>query len=421
MKETTPAAMPPCFDKWCKRFDDLLRTKAQKREFRHYIGGLLGESERKNLSQMARDAVEVTYHKLHHFLTEATWSAQKINERRLEVMNKCSQTRISRGFSLIIDDSGHRKSGNFTAGVGRQYIGEIGKTDNGNVVVTTHLYDGKKSLPLDIELYQHATSLTEGKKDPEFKKKPTLALGLIDKSLNRGYRPGIVLIDSAYGNNTSFLKELEKKELNYVGGIAKNRNILFKDSKGNIDAIRIDEYASWICPEEFEEIKIGGEKARTVWVAIIDVEISKLIGQRKIAIVMSAPVFEDAEDIDYLITNVEGEKVTEEWIVKTYGQRNWVEVFYREAKGWLGLSEYQVREKKGLERHFILIFCAYSFILWHKLTGGLRRRWANKPLNTFPEALEAFRTAISYRFVQWLHQNSDVFTAYKASLGLIWA
>ena len=30
MKETTPAAMPPCFDKWCKRFDDLLKTKAQK-------------------------------------------------------------------------------------------------------------------------------------------------------------------------------------------------------------------------------------------------------------------------------------------------------------------------------------------------------------------------------------------------------
>jgi len=30
MKETTAAAMPPCFDQWCKRFDDLLKTKAQK-------------------------------------------------------------------------------------------------------------------------------------------------------------------------------------------------------------------------------------------------------------------------------------------------------------------------------------------------------------------------------------------------------
>lgn len=147
MKQTTPAAMPACFERWCKRFDDIWRHQAQKREFRNYIGGLLGESERKNLSQMAENAVGVTYHRLHHFLTQAPWDALEVNERRLIVMNQCSQSRISRGFTLIVDDSGHRKSGNFTAGVGRQYIGEIGKTDNGIVVVTTHLYDGKKSLP----------------------------------------------------------------------------------------------------------------------------------------------------------------------------------------------------------------------------------------------------------------------------------
>ena len=170
MKETTPAAMPPCFDRWCRRFDDLFNHPAQKKWFRHYLGGLLGESERKNLFQMAADAVGVSYHSLHHFLTESVWSADQINERRLEVMNKCSQTRISKGFSLIVDDSGHRKSGNFTDGVGRQYIGEIGKTAQGIVVVTTHLYDGTKSLPLDIELDQHATWLAEGKKTQLFKK-----------------------------------------------------------------------------------------------------------------------------------------------------------------------------------------------------------------------------------------------------------
>ena len=61
------------------------------------------------------------------------------------------------------------RSGNFTAGVGRQYLGEIEKTDNGNVIVTTHLYDGKKSLPSDIKLYQYRNSLAEGNKDPSFK------------------------------------------------------------------------------------------------------------------------------------------------------------------------------------------------------------------------------------------------------------
>jgi len=68
--------------------------------------------------------------------------------------------------------------------------------------------------------------------------------------------------------------------------------------------------------------------------------------------------------VDYLITNVEGEKVTEQWIVETYSERNWVEVFYREAKGWLGLSEYQVREKKSKDKTFYSsVLCLYFYSL----------------------------------------------------------
>ena len=127
--------------------------------------------------------------------------------------------------------------------MGRQYIGEIGKTDNGIVVVTTHLYDGKKSLPLDIELYQHASSLPQGKKDIEFKKKPELALALIDRSLERKYRPGIVLIDAGYGNNTTFLLELEKRKLKYLGGLAKNRKVITQTEENKREEIRIDKLA----------------------------------------------------------------------------------------------------------------------------------------------------------------------------------
>ncbi len=36
-------------------------------------------------------------------------------------------------------------------------------------------------------------------------------------------------------------------------------------------------------------------------------------------------------DVDYFITNVDSSIVTAQWIVTTYAQRNWVEVFYREA------------------------------------------------------------------------------------------
>ena len=135
---------------------------------------------------------------------------------------------------------------------------------------------------------------------------------------------------------------------------------------------------------------------------------------------MNAPTAATATEIDYLMTNVTEEEVTALWIVETYTQRNWIEVFYREAKGWLGLKEYQVRGEKSLYRHWILVFCAYTFIHYHWLTGGLRRQWANQPITTFVEALEAFRTAISYRFFLWLQENIDVFTCHQASFGYVW-
>ena len=420
MRETTPAAMPPCFERWCARFDDCFKTKAQTSGFMHYIGGLLGESERKNLTQMANNAVGVIYNRIHHFLTEAEWSVSAVNERRLKVIDKCSQTRISKGFALIIDDSGHRKSGNFTDGVGRQYIGEIGKTDNGIVVVTTHLYDGTKSWPLDLEIYRKASEFEQGKKDPEFKKKPTIAIELIERSRARGYRPSIVLIDGGYGNNSNLLKELEQKKLKYLGRVAKNRKVIIKGGESEVE-VRLDEIAATLSVHNLDQIELKLSKKKVVWVKTFKARISSLEGERTFAIVMNASSLGTATDVDYLMTNIEESKATSQWMITTYSQRNWVEVFYREVKGWLGFSEYQVRDIRSLHRHFILVFCAYTFIIWHKLTGGFRRRWASKSLETFADALAAFRTAMSFRFFNWLTQNIDVFAAHQANLGLIWA
>lgn len=62
--------------------------------------------------------------------------------------------------------------------------------------ITTYFYDGVRKLPLDVALYQHASSLVQGKADPKFVKKPELALQLIDKCLERGSRSIATVIDA---------------------------------------------------------------------------------------------------------------------------------------------------------------------------------------------------------------------------------
>ena len=86
MKETTPTAMPSCFERWREQFDDSWKNPPQKIGFRHYLGGLLGESERKNISQMTNNSIGVVYNWLHHFIADSPWKPTQINQRRLEII-----------------------------------------------------------------------------------------------------------------------------------------------------------------------------------------------------------------------------------------------------------------------------------------------------------------------------------------------
>ena len=125
------------------------------------------------------------------------------------------------------------------------------------MVVTTHLYDGVKSLPLDVELYQHASSLAAGKADPLFIKKPELALKLVEKSLELGLRPGVVLVDAGYGNNSKFLKQLESKKLKYVAGLAKNCKVIYQFKSNEIKVeTRLDELAKRLQAQAFTAIQL---------------------------------------------------------------------------------------------------------------------------------------------------------------------
>ena len=59
--------------------------------------------------------------------------------------------------------------------------------------------------------------------------------------MSRGKIPEIVLIDGGYGNNTSFLNQLEKRNLTYIGGLAKNRKVIIKKQDSIKKEIGLDQ------------------------------------------------------------------------------------------------------------------------------------------------------------------------------------
>ena len=116
---------------------------------------------------------------------------------------------------------------------------------------------------------------------------------------------------------------------------------------------RLDEIALSLPQKKFTEVTLEQEKLKTVLLATIEAEIKGMSGQINIAIIMNSSSVKDATEIDYLITNKSDKTMTGEWIVTTFCQRNYMEKFYTEDKGWLFLKGNQMRHKTSLIRHLI--------------------------------------------------------------------
>jgi SRSO17 transposase len=187
---------------YAQYFDDLFSQLAQRRSFREYLQGLLLARDRnKTLTGLVGTepvvgAQDAAVQRLQNFVSEAPWEARAVNQRRLEVLQADPQSTTHAGGVLIIDDTGDRKSGRQTAHVGRQYLGSVGKIDNGIVVVSPLWADEERYYPLHAEPYTPARRLPKGKSDPAFRTKPQIALELIEAALDVGVLFRAVVADS---------------------------------------------------------------------------------------------------------------------------------------------------------------------------------------------------------------------------------
>ena len=154
--------------------------------------------------------------RLQSFVSESTWEATAVNQRRLELLQADSRTTTHEQGVLVIDDTGDRKRGKQTAHVGRQYLGSIGKIDNGLVVVSTLWADEERYYPLHAEPYTPARRLPKGKADAAFRTKPRIALQLIEAALKAGVLFRAIVADSGYGANPTFVGELFEEGFPFV-------------------------------------------------------------------------------------------------------------------------------------------------------------------------------------------------------------
>src|SRR5437764_6624527 len=89
---------------------------------------------------------------------ESNWDERKVQAQRLQRLLEDPLTAPSGRGVLAIDEHGDRKAGDKIAHVGRQYLGNLGKVDNGVVSVTSLWADEGVYYPIDFEPYTKASS-----------------------------------------------------------------------------------------------------------------------------------------------------------------------------------------------------------------------------------------------------------------------
>src|SRR5262249_46671558 len=202
-----PGACPPApgpLEQYAAAFDDLFVSVAQQRGFRECLTGLLQHRERnKTLTALAgaEPVVQASHpavQRLQYFISESPWDAEKINDRRIQLLTADPATRPHEQGVLVVDDTGDRKDGHTMAHVARQYLGSVGKTDNPIVVVSTLWADERVYYPLHVAAYPPAGRLPGGDTDPDFATKAQLAVRLAQQARAAGIAFAALVADSWY-------------------------------------------------------------------------------------------------------------------------------------------------------------------------------------------------------------------------------
>src|SRR5215213_719658 len=394
-----PPAPGPLED-YAAQFDALFARLAQRRGLRAYLQGLLLPRDRnKTMTALAGaepivGAQHAAVQGLQWFLSESSWDHEQVNQRRLELLGGDPATAPHDQGVLVIDDTGDRKAGTKTAHVARQYLGSVGKTDNGIVAVTTLWADERVYYPLHLQPYTPARRLPRGKADPAFRTKPQLAEELVAAAVAAGGPFRALVADCFYGDHEGFVEALDRADRPYVLALQPQKGI-WAPAEAAHTPIEAAQTLRWDEPDALGDwtrvvrrFRDGHEEVW--WAAEATLGPWGPDGRHRLVVATTDPAMLPALSTWYLLTNLPrpGSPRTAASplapadlaeVVRLYGLRLWVEQGYKQVKGELGWADFQVRSDAAIQRHWHLVCCAFTFCWWAWFQAEARKEAAPTP------------------------------------------
>src|SRR5437588_2526672 len=200
-----------------------------------YCRGLLSDLARKSVEPIAL-ASGCAVRTLQEFLRDHLWRYPDVRQQlqRHVAASLPAVPADDLGSVGLIDETSALKSGTKTPGVQRQYLGCVGKVQNGIVTVHLGVCRGRYKTLLDAELFLPEEWAADDErrrqagipKDMVHRPRWQIALEEVDRALHNRVHLDWLTFDEEYGKAPEFVCGLDKRQLRFVGEVPKSLSCL---------------------------------------------------------------------------------------------------------------------------------------------------------------------------------------------------
>ena len=194
----------------------------------------------------------------------------------------------------------------------------------------------------------------------DFRTKPQLARVMVERAVEGGVPLGWVAGDTVYGSDRKLRQWLEQQEIPHVLAVKRNEKLWALTDKGSRQ-VRADRLAPGVEESGWVRLSAGnGAKGPRVydWTRVAIRSLKEpgkgywLLARRSIA---------QPEELAWYVCFGPAETSLEE-LVRVAGIRWTIEECFEEAKGQVGLDQYEVRKWEGWYRHITLAMLAHAYL-----------------------------------------------------------
>lgn len=385
------------FTTFTNRFAALFKRSEPREQVAKYLRGLLATVERKNSWQTAELVGDQRPDAMQRLLYRATWDV----EAARDLLQQYIVEQFGEADSIgVVDETGFLKQGSASVGVKRQYSGTAGKTENCQVATFLTYASSLGHVLLDRRLFlaeewcndQDRRKQAGVPAEVSFATKPQQAVAMLEHAWANGVPMCWVTGDEIYGNASHLRRSVAKAGKYYV--LAVNRTTplwLVRPSvepagkavtgrprkherlAANSPAWQVAEalLGAQAATLRWERFSVGaGEKGARLydWTRLRVVESHEGLPGNDAWLLVRRSISPKAELAFYLSNAGPAETLLK--LAQVASTRWTVEQCFAEAKGEVGLDQYEVRQYGSWYRHITLAMMAHAWLAAMRGRGG---------------------------------------------------